>query len=148
MQDASTIFERLNDLAGLDFSYCYLARLDLREGQRDEAIMHFRTALRHAEQIDSPDADESREADYSEFSHEKQGSGGRASDLGWIKELARDEHRARTGQQLARGGNQSNFLRLSTSDEPLVEGMDRVVATQGPKRSHVQPCSEETVTMA
>jgi tetratricopeptide (TPR) repeat protein len=67
MQEAITLFERLNDVGGLERSYRYLARLDRREERRDEAIAHYRRALRYAEQIESPDAEspdaeESREA--------------------------------------------------------------------------------------
>lgn len=62
MQQAIAIFERLTAIEDLAISYLYLARLDRRDGNQEEAITHYRTALSYFEQIHSPYAEEARQA--------------------------------------------------------------------------------------
>src|SRR5215204_2195673 len=41
-------------------------------------------------------------------------------------------------EDLARGGDQSDFLRSATSDEPVIEGMQRIVAAHPSQSPHIK----------
>jgi tetratricopeptide (TPR) repeat protein len=62
IKQAITIFEQLNDPVGLEFSYTYLGRLDRHAGRRDEAIQHYRMALRYGKWVQSLYVEEARQA--------------------------------------------------------------------------------------
>jgi tetratricopeptide (TPR) repeat protein len=58
--EALAISERLSDISNIGKSRQFLATLDRDAGNRAEAIVHFREALRCFEQVQSPDAEQVR----------------------------------------------------------------------------------------
>ena len=62
LQESLALSQRINDPYQIGTTYLFLGLLNMQERRRDDAIADYREALRYLEPIQSPDAEEARQA--------------------------------------------------------------------------------------